>query len=138
MAAFQLATAGIKVLLLTRAFRYTAEEIAKQAGWRRNVGEYNDAVRALAAAVLALAAATLLTAGASNALYTLGGIVLMLATPDLPPWIRAAMWLTWLAGFLMTAAAIADHVAGMGMSTAVLFPLLIAWIAWMGARWRQT
>jgi hypothetical protein len=82
-------------------------------------------------------AATLFTAGASNALYTLGGLVLMLATPDLPRWVRAAMWGTWLAGLAMSVAGVLNHVGGMVASTAVLFPLLIGWTAWMGARWRR-
>jgi hypothetical protein len=81
--------------------------------------------------------ATLLTAGASNALYSLGGLVLMLVTPDLPRWVRAAMWGTWLAGLAMTAAGVMNHVGGMMVSTAVLFPLMICWTAWLGARWRR-
>ena len=81
--------------------------------------------------------ATLLTAGASNFLYTLGGILLMRATRDLPRWVRTAMWGTWLAGMGMTVAALLDHVSGMMAATAVLFPLMICWIAWMGARWQR-
>ncbi len=79
---------------------------------------------------------TLFTAGASNLFYTLGGIVLTLATPNLPRWIRAAMWTTWIAGLAMTLAGVTNHVSGMVATTAVLFPLLIVWTAWMGARWR--
>ena len=79
----------------------------------------------------------MLTAGAANALYTLGGLVLMLVTPELPRWVRMAMWGTWLAGFGMSVAALLDHVAGMALSTAVLFPLLISWSVWMGGRWRR-
>jgi hypothetical protein len=81
--------------------------------------------------------ATLLTAGASNALYTLGGLILMLMTPDLPSGVRAAMGVTWLAGLVMSVAAVLNHVGGMTVSTAMLFPLLIGWTAWMGARWRR-
>jgi hypothetical protein len=81
--------------------------------------------------------ATLLTAGASNALYTLGGLVLMFATPDLPRLVRAAMWGTWLAGMGMSVAGVLNHVGGMMASTAVLFPLLIGWTTWMGARWSR-
>jgi len=81
---------------------------------------------------------TLLTAGVANLLYTLGGLLLMLATPDLPRWVRKAMWATWLAGFAMTIAGLMNHVGGMVASTVVLFPLLILWIAWMGARWRRS
>jgi hypothetical protein len=80
---------------------------------------------------------TLFSAGAANALYTLAGMLLTLATPDLPAWIRAAMWATWLAGVGMTVAGIMNHVGGLVASTVVLFPLLILWTAWMGARWRR-
>ncbi len=79
---------------------------------------------------------TLLSAGAANGLYTIGGVLLTLVTPNLPRWIRGAMWVTWLAGAAMTLAAIANNVPGMVFSTAVLFPLLLVWIGWMGARWR--
>jgi hypothetical protein len=78
----------------------------------------------------------LLSPGIANALYTLGGAMLTLATPNLPKWIRAAMWITWIAGFAMTIAAFAGHVPGMVASTAVLFPLLIVWTAWMAAKWQ--
>jgi hypothetical protein len=81
--------------------------------------------------------ATLLTAGASNALYTLSGMLLMFATHDLPGWVRAAMWGTWLAGLAMSVAGVMNHVGGMMVATAVLFPLLICWISWMGARWER-
>ena len=79
---------------------------------------------------------TLLSAGAANGLYTVGGVLLTLVTPGLPRWVRWAMWLTWLAAAVMTVAAIMNHVGGMVVSTAVLFPLLLIWIVWMGARWR--
>jgi small multidrug resistance pump len=80
---------------------------------------------------------TLLSAGAANGLYTLGGLLLMLATPDLPRSVRAAMWATWLAGAAMTVAGVMNHVGGLVASTVVLFPLLIAWTVWMAARWRR-
>ena len=79
--------------------------------------------------------ATLLTAGAANALYTLGGFVLMLQTENLPGPVRAAMWATWLAGAGMTVAAVFDHVTGMMASTSILFPLLIVWTGWFGFCW---
>jgi hypothetical protein len=81
-------------------------------------------------------AITLLTAGAANLLYTLGGATLMSRTEKLPTRVRMAMWGTWIVGGAMTLAAIFDHVAGMVAATAVLFPLLIAWTVWMGFRWR--
>jgi hypothetical protein len=78
---------------------------------------------------------TLLSAGAANGLYTVGGIMLTLITPGLPRWVRAAMWLTWLAGIGMTVAAVANYTPGMVAATAVLFPPFLVWVAWMGARW---
>jgi hypothetical protein len=79
---------------------------------------------------------TLFSAGAANLLYTLGGILLTLATPNLPAWIRGAMWTTWLAGIAMTVAGVMNHVGGLAAATVVLFPLLMLWTAWIGARWR--
>jgi hypothetical protein len=79
---------------------------------------------------------TLLTAGAANGLYTLGGILLTLKTKGLPKLVYAAMWGTWIAGAGMTVAALVDHVGGMTVTTAVLFPLFIFWVVWLGWRWR--
>jgi hypothetical protein len=80
---------------------------------------------------------TLLSAGAANGLYTVGGILLTLVTPNLPTWVRTSMWGTWLAGIAMTIAGIMNHVGGLMASSVVLFPLLIIWIAWMAVRWRR-
>ena len=79
----------------------------------------------------------LLSPATANGLYTIGGMMLTLATPDLPKWVRTAMWITWIAGIGMTAAALADYSTGMVVSTAVLFPPFIIWVAWMGAGWRR-
>ncbi len=79
---------------------------------------------------------TLLSAGAANGLYTIGGALLTLITPGLPRWIRVTMWITWCAGIGMTLAAITNFIPGMVATTAVLFPLFLVWVAWMGARWR--
>jgi hypothetical protein len=79
--------------------------------------------------------ATLLTAGAANGLYTLGGVWLMLRTGGLPRWVRASMWATWAAGAAMTASAVLDSATGLVASTAVLFPLFLAWTAWMARSW---
>ena len=80
---------------------------------------------------------TLLTAGAANGLYTLGGCLLMLNTNDLPNGVRWAMCVTWIMGLGMSLAAIFGHVGGMAATTAVLFPLFIGWTVWMATRWRQ-
>jgi hypothetical protein len=81
---------------------------------------------------------TLLSAGAANGLYTIGGILLTVITPDLPKWVRVSMWITWLSGIGMTVAAIANSTPGMALTTAVLFPPFLVWVAWMGARWRRS
>jgi hypothetical protein len=79
---------------------------------------------------------TLLSAGAANALYTIGGIILTLLTPNLPKWIRLAMWATWAAGIVMSVAGVLNNVFGLVASSAVIFPLMILWMAWMALRWR--
>jgi hypothetical protein len=77
---------------------------------------------------------TLLSAGAANGLYTVGGIMLTLITPGLPKWIRAAMWVTWIAAAGMTICALPNFVPGLVLTTAALFPPFLVWVAWMGAR----
>ena len=79
----------------------------------------------------------LLTAGAANALYSIGGVILTLQTADLPRWVGRAMWATWLAGAAMTVCALLNRVTGLVISSAVLFPLLIAWTVWMALFWRR-
>jgi hypothetical protein len=79
---------------------------------------------------------TLFSAGVANLLYTIAGILLTLVTRNLPNWVRTLMWITWFAGIGMTVAAVFDNVAGLVASSIVLFPLMLLWIAWMGARWR--
>jgi hypothetical protein len=77
----------------------------------------------------------LLSAGAANGLYTVGGIMLTLVTPGLPRWVRAAMWLTWLAAIGMSVAAVANSTPGIVLTTAAVFPPFLVWVTWMGARW---
>jgi len=108
--------------------------LVEQAG---SAGEMTSTAWHAARYLSAERAATLLTAGAANALYTLGGVVLMLATPDLPNRVRRVMWGTWLAGLLMAISAIVNATTGMVVATVVLFPLLIGWVGWMGIRWRR-
>jgi hypothetical protein len=79
-----------------------------------------------------------LSAVAANSLYTLGGIMLTQLTPDLPRWVRAAMWITWLAGIGMTLAALFNSTNGIAIATGILFPPFLVWVAWMGRSWRRT
>jgi hypothetical protein len=78
---------------------------------------------------------TLLSAGAANGLYTVGGIMLTLVTPGLPKWVRGAMWVTWIAAIGMSVAAIANSTPGMVLTTAAVFPPFLVWVTWMSARW---
>jgi hypothetical protein len=80
----------------------------------------------------------LCSTGAANGLYTVAGVMLLLVTIGLPGWVRGLMWSTWIAGVAMTVAAIFNNLPGMVISTAVLFPMLLVWVAWMGVRWRPT
>ena len=76
---------------------------------------------------------TLLTAGAANGLYTVGGVILTLQTAGCPRWV----WAIWIAGAAMTMSALLDSATGIVVSSAVLFPLLIAWTTWMALFWRR-
>jgi hypothetical protein len=80
--------------------------------------------------------ATLLTAGAANFFYSIGGLLLMFATPDLPRRVRGMMWATWAAGLIMALSAVAGVISGIVTTTVILFPLLIVWVGWMSLRWR--
>jgi hypothetical protein len=73
----------------------------------------------------------------ANSLYTVAGIMLMCQTESLPQAIRTLMKVTWVAGGVMTVAAIFNYGPGLVISTLFLFPTLIAWQAWMGLRWRS-
>ena len=127
------ATTGVVIAALGTVFDFSGEGLSilllveRAATFTENPAAFASAERSF----------TLLSAGAANGLYTIGGVLLMLATPDLPRSIRAAMWATWFAGIAMTVAGIINHIGGMVASTIVLFPLLIAWTVWMAARWRR-
>ena len=80
--------------------------------------------------------AIVLTAGVANGLYTAGGIMLMVATPGLPDVVRLAMHLTWWAGLGMTVSGVLTFAPGLVFSSAILFPLFVLWVTWMGLKWR--
>ncbi|HEY2881397.1 MAG TPA: hypothetical protein VGJ15_03165 [Pirellulales bacterium] len=83
------------------------------------------------------AASTMLTAGVANLLYSIAGIGLTLATRKLPRVMLAIVWIAWLAGIGMTMAAMIQWVGGLILTTVLLFPALLVFIAWMALRWRQ-
>lgn len=76
--------------------------------------------------------ATALTAGWANGLYTLGGIVLTLASTRLRGWFLGMTWCIWIAGIGMSVSAAAGALTGIMVSTAVLFPLFIVWSFMLG------
>jgi hypothetical protein len=83
--------------------------------------------------------AALLTSGAANALYTAGGVVLTLMTPWRSSWMRGLAWPAWLAGAVLTLAALVGSVAGMAAGGAALIALFCPLATWMGfdQRWRR-
>lgn len=74
----------------------------------------------------------LITTIFANGLYCVAGVVLTLATPTLPRWLRAWTWALWLTGFAMTAAGLADSLAAIKVTTALLTVLLCPWFLAMG------
>jgi hypothetical protein len=78
--------------------------------------------------------ATILTGGAANGLYTIAGIVLTLVTPFRSAGFRAWTWGVWVAGVFLSAFSLAGWIAGIAISTAVLFILFCPWAFAM--RWQ--
>lgn len=81
-------------------------------------------------------AATVLTGGAANGLYTVAGVLLTLATPQLRGPLRLWTWGVWVAGLLLSGFSFVNNVAGIAVSTAVLFILFCPWCVAMGRRLR--
>lgn len=79
--------------------------------------------------------AALLTGGAANGLYTVGGILLTLAT-HMTGAIRAVTWAVWISGVALTTSTLAGSVVGMGVTTAALMTLFCPWCAWLGWKLR--
>lgn len=73
----------------------------------------------------------LLTGGAANALYTIAGIVLTLATPSLKPLMRAWAWLAWASGIALTVCTIAGTRTGIVVSSALLMVTFTPWVLFM-------
>lgn len=80
---------------------------------------------------------TLLSGGAANGLYTLGGIVLTLATPWerlawRPAWLRALAWAAWLSGIALSLCAVFSFVPGLVLSGAALIICFCPFAVLMG------
>ena len=75
---------------------------------------------------------TILTAICANGFYTLGGILLTLAT-SFNRSMLVVTWTLWICGAAMSISAIAGNATGIVISSAILFPLFILWcplMAW--------
>jgi hypothetical protein len=72
--------------------------------------------------------ATVLTACFANGLYTLSSVLLIWSTRrSFPRWIVAAGAIVGVAGFCLSAAALADSVTGMVITNIILLPAILAW-----------
>jgi len=78
------------------------------------------------------AAGTFLTGGMANGLYTVGGILLTLATPNLRGGLRTWAWLCWAAGILLSVFAFAGSAMGSAVSATALFLLFCPWVVVAG------
>jgi hypothetical protein len=75
--------------------------------------------------------AWLLTGGAANALYTLAGVLLTIATPAMRPLVRSWAWLVWICGAALTILTIANSATGVMMSSAALMLVFVPWVVAM-------
>jgi hypothetical protein len=136
----KLAVAGVLIAAFGTVFDFSGEGLSIFLLVERavgSIGEQSHSPCDVASFTAVERSFTLLTAGAANLLYTVGGILLTLATANLPAWVRSVMWITWLAGIGMTVAGILNHVGGLVASTLTLFPLFIVWTVWMATCWRE-
>lgn len=78
--------------------------------------------------------ASLVTGGGANGFYTLGGVVLTLASPWLRGPARAWTWAAWAAGAGLTLTTLANFAPGMALTGGALMALLVPWFFWMGRR----
>ena len=78
--------------------------------------------------------ASLLTGGVANGLYTIGGIILTLATPAVRGYFGLWTWTTWGSGIVLSLAAFAGSVHVMVAATGLLFGLFCPWCFVMGRK----
>jgi hypothetical protein len=76
--------------------------------------------------------ATQLTGTAANGLYTLAGVILTLATPDLGKKLRFFTWTVWIAGASVTVSTLARIPIAIAVSTTWLFVLFCPWVLLLG------
>ncbi|MEK6233167.1 MAG: hypothetical protein N2C14_00490, partial [Planctomycetales bacterium] len=125
------ALAGVVVAAVGMCFDWLGESV--YVAWLPDFAlqQTNDA-ESLAKFAQVQQFATMLTAGVANGLYTLGGIILTLASPWLQGRLRATAWIIWTAGIGMSVSAVLESPHGAAVCSAILFPLLTMWCFWMG------
>lgn len=69
-----------------------------------------------------------LSAGLANGCYTLGGVLLTIATPGLQRWLCAWTWSVWASGAALVLAAVARDPEALVASSAVLMLLFCPWV----------
>jgi hypothetical protein len=77
---------------------------------------------------------TALSGGGANGFYCLGGALLTLATPSLPPGLKRWAWAVWISGAGLSVAAFADHVPAMVVATALTLGLFVPFACVLGRR----
>jgi hypothetical protein len=82
--------------------------------------------------------ATLWTGGAANALYTVAGILLTVATPGLRGTGRAAAWVAWVAGIALSVCAVLSIPSGIAVATGILFAIFCPGVVWLGRTLRHS
>lgn len=79
---------------------------------------------------------SLLTGGVANGLYTVSGVMLTLATPTMPGWLRTWAWTVWISGFALSLFTFLGSSLGMAVAAGVLMALFCPWAAAMGWKLR--
>jgi hypothetical protein len=73
-------------------------------------------------------AVMILTGGAANGLYTIGGVVLTVGTSALRGPVLALTWTMWLAGAAVTISTLAGTPLAIAISTTALFVMFCPWV----------
>jgi hypothetical protein len=77
---------------------------------------------------------TVISETVANGLYTVAGVMLMLASPPLPTTVRGLGWAVWLAGFALAVVGAARWDGAIVAASALLLALFIPWVWLAGGR----
>jgi hypothetical protein len=76
---------------------------------------------------------TIMSEVVANGLYSIAGIVLMLASPPMRPWFRAWGWIVWMAGIALAIAGAMRWNDAIVAASALLLTTFIPWV-WLASR----